>query len=172
MLYCYFNIESIRDRFAPYQERFFMDYYIKEKMYDPICAEMIKDVDNSVLIPPFHIESPVLGLAPIDDLSGGVKTLLLLYMRPEFIFRSRYMGDNCAKSLLKLSEVADCHLLLEHVFRFDDKQVITFPQYGRTVVGRQGARSIIRDFADDFDVEGPDVLRGCEYDNNYYNLTN
>ncbi len=39
---------------------------------------MIKDVDKSTVIAPRIIESPVLGAITPRELSGGVKTLILI----------------------------------------------------------------------------------------------
>lgn len=61
---------------------------------------MIRDVDRSEVIGSGVIDSPVLdGISP-RELSGGVKTLIAIYKKPERIFNASACGDNCAKWLL------------------------------------------------------------------------
>ena len=47
---------------------------------------MIKDVDKSTVIAPRIIESPVLGAITPRELSGGVKTLILIDQVPDKYF--------------------------------------------------------------------------------------
>ena len=55
---------------------YFKNTFLDEWIMDPFSTEMIKDVDNSVVIGPHVIESPVLGPITPKELSGGVKTLI------------------------------------------------------------------------------------------------
>ena len=65
------------------------------------------------------IDSPVLGPIPPKDLSGGIKTLLLMaYDTDGKIFNASVCGDNCAKWILKLGEQKDLTINLRHVMRF------------------------------------------------------
>lgn len=68
---------------------------------------MITDVDKSVVIGPYLIESPVLGAILPKELSGEVKTLILIHKDKSKIFNASTCGDNCAKSLLKVGEIND-----------------------------------------------------------------
>ena len=61
---------------------------------------MIKDVDKSTVIAPRIIESPVLGAITPRELSGGVKTLILIDQVPNKVFNASTCGDNCAKHWL------------------------------------------------------------------------
>ena len=63
---------------------------------------MIKDVDKSTVIAPRIIESPVLGAITPRELSGGVKTLILIDQVPDKVFNASTCGDNCAHWLLKM----------------------------------------------------------------------
>ena len=63
---------------------------------------MIKDVDKSTVIAPRIIESPVLGAITPRELSGGVKTLILIDQVPGKVFNASTCGDNCAHWLLKM----------------------------------------------------------------------
>ena len=45
---------------------------------------MLKDMDQSEIIGPRVIDSPVLGGISPRELSGGVKTLIAMYKMPDF----------------------------------------------------------------------------------------
>lgn len=66
------------------------------------------------------IESPVLGLIPPTQLSGGVKTLILIYKDSGRIFNASKCGDNCAKWLLKMAEKKKVEINLRHLMDFGD----------------------------------------------------
>jgi len=81
---------------------------------------MIKDVDRSIVIGPRVIDSPVLGGISPRELSGGVKTLILIYKVPEKIFNASVCGDNCAKWILRLGEMQDVTINLRHLMDFGE----------------------------------------------------
>ena len=67
---------------------YFKNTYMDEWITDELSREMIKDVDNSVVLGPRVIDSPVLGGISPRELSGGVKTLILISKVPEKIFNA------------------------------------------------------------------------------------
>ena len=101
---------------------YFKNTFLDEWITDPLSIEMIKDVDKSVVIGPHMIESPVLGPITPRDLSGGVKTLILIYKDREHIFNASTCGDNCAKWLLKMAEKEDLTINLRHLMDFGSGQ--------------------------------------------------
>lgn len=101
---------------------YFKNTFLDEWITDPLSIEMIKDVDKSVVIGPHMIESPVLGPITPRELSGGVKTLILIYKDREHIFNASNCGDNCAKWLLKMAEKEDLTINLRHLMDFGSGQ--------------------------------------------------
>ncbi len=101
---------------------YFKNTFLDEWITDPLSIEMIKDVDKSVVIGPHMIESPVLGPITPRELSGGVKTLILIYKDREHIFNASTCGDNCAKWLLKMAEKEDLTINLRHLMDFGSGQ--------------------------------------------------
>ena len=101
---------------------YFKNTFLDEWIMDPFSTEMIKDVDNSVVIGPHVIESPVLGPITPKELSGGVKTLILIYKDREHLFNASNCGDNCAKWLLKMAEDEDITINLRHLMDFGNGQ--------------------------------------------------
>ena len=80
---------------------------------------MIKDVDHSDVVGPHLIESPVLGPISVKEISGGVKTLILLaFDRSGKIFNASACGDNCAKWILKIGKEKDLTINLRHLMDF------------------------------------------------------
>lgn len=78
--------------------KLYFDYnYEPEWLDDPLVREMIKDVDKSEVISRNIINSPVLDEITPKELSGGVKTLILMLKEPDTVFYASNCGDNCAK---------------------------------------------------------------------------
>ncbi len=79
---------------------------------------IIKDIDKSEVISAHVIESPVLGAITPTELSGGVKTLLLMAFDNSKIFNASTCGNNCAKWILKLGQDKKLLINLRHVMDF------------------------------------------------------
>lgn len=99
-------------------EVFFKNTYEESWLLDDFAKEIIKKVDKSDVMSGRAISSPVLGIIPPTDLSGGVKTLLLIKNRPDMVFNASTCGDNCAKFILKLAKEQDITINLRHVMDF------------------------------------------------------
>ncbi|MGN0405371.1 MAG: DUF4869 domain-containing protein [Bariatricus sp.] len=99
---------------------YFKNTYEDEWIMDELSKEMIQDVDHSTVISPRIIDSPVLGGITPRELSGGVKTLILIHQVPDQVFNASACGDNCAKWLLKMAEKQDITINLRHLMDFGD----------------------------------------------------
>lgn len=97
---------------------YFKNTYEDGWITDELSREMIKDIDRSTVIAPRVIDSPVLGAITPRELSGGVKTLILIMHVPDKIFNASTCGDNCAKWLLKMGEEKDITINLRHLMDF------------------------------------------------------
>lgn len=97
---------------------FFKNDYEDEWLLDPFVKEMIRDVDRSEVLGSGVIDSPVLGKIPPLNLSGGVKTLILVKFEPDRVFNASTCGDNCARWLLKIAESEDRTVNLRHIMDF------------------------------------------------------
>lgn len=106
-----------------YPPAYFDNRYEEEWIIDPLSKEMIKDVDQSVVVGPRLIDSPILGAISVKELSGGVKTLILLaFDESNQIFNASACGDNCAKWILKISQKKDLTINLRHLMDFGEKE--------------------------------------------------
>lgn len=65
---------------------------------------MIKAVDKAKVLGLGAIESKALGVLPVTGLSGGAKTLLLIYNCPQKVFNASTCGDNCAPWILRIAK--------------------------------------------------------------------
>lgn len=107
------------DQAIYYPPVYFDNQYEDEWITDPLSIEMIKDVDKSEVIGPHLIESPVLGPISVKEISGGVKTLILLaFDQSDRIFNASACGDNCAKWILKIGSEKDLTINLRHLMDF------------------------------------------------------
>lgn len=100
---------------------FFDNVYQDEWITDPISVEMIRDIDQSEVIGPHAISSPYLGSISTKELSGGVKTLILMHLDDSGkIFNASACGDNCAKWISRISKDKNLTINLHHIMDFSD----------------------------------------------------
>lgn len=98
---------------------YFDNRYEDEWIMDPLAVAMIKDIDKSDVVGAHLIESPVLGPISVKEISGGVKTLILMaFDRSGKIFNASACGDNCVKWIAELGRQKDLTINLHHVMDF------------------------------------------------------
>ena len=101
---------------------YFDNQYEDEWLTDKTAIQMIRDVDHSEVISARLIDSPVLGPISPKELSGGVKTLILIaYDTGTKVFNASACGDNCAQWLLRLGEQKEVTINLRHVMNFGNR---------------------------------------------------
>ena len=111
------------DEAVYYPPVYFDNRYEDEWIIDKRSIEIIRDVDKSDVVSAHLIESPVLGPISPKELSGGVKTILLmLFDDTGRIFNASACGDNCAKWILKIAESKDLTINLRHIMEFGDDE--------------------------------------------------
>ena len=97
---------------------YFKNVYEDEWITDPVAREMILDVDKSIVLDNALIDSPVMcNIAP-TELSGGVKTLILMKNESSKVFNASTCGDNCAQWILKLANMDELTINLRHLMNF------------------------------------------------------
>lgn len=97
---------------------YFKNRYDDKWLEDSFAKDVIRDVDGSELIDAHIIKSPVLGDITPLQLSGGVKTLILMKNNPGKIFNASTCGDNCAKWILELGKQKNFSINLLHIMDF------------------------------------------------------
>lgn len=84
---------------------YFQNQYRDDWLTKPLSKKIIRDVDKSEVIRANLIDSPFLGSISPKELSGGVKTLLLMANdKSGKVFNASTCGDNCAKWILQLGK--------------------------------------------------------------------
>lgn len=100
---------------------YFDNRYEDEWIVDDLAVEMIKDIDDSSVLSPYLIQSPILGPISTKELSGGVKTLILMaFDQSGKVFNASVCGDNCAKWILEISNRKNLTINLRHIMDFGD----------------------------------------------------
>ena len=97
---------------------YFKNVYEDEWITDPVAREMILDVDKSIVLDNAVIDSPVMGKIAPTELSGGVKTLILMKNERSKVFNASTCGDNCAQWILKLADMDELTINLRHLMNF------------------------------------------------------
>lgn len=98
---------------------YFDNRYEDEWITNQLAIKMIKDVDNSEVVSAHLIQSPVLGSISTKELSGGVKTLILMaFDQSNKVFNASACGDNCAKWILEIGRLKNLTINLRHIMDF------------------------------------------------------
>ena len=87
-----------------------------------LSRKMIRDIDKSEVLSETLIQSPIFGPMPPTQLSGGVKTLMLIAYDRNHIFNAHNCGDNCAKWILKIAQMRKDRIVinLRHLMDFGE----------------------------------------------------
>ncbi len=115
-------------------DMYFNNTYDREWLNNELTKKMIKDIDKSEIIDSFAIKSPVFGIMPIEKLSGGVKTLILIYNNPAMVFNASTCGDNCAKWIKKFAEEKDFVINLYHAMVFPNNKLNAYIVNGGEII--------------------------------------
>lgn len=98
---------------------YFDNRYEDEWITDPLTVAMVKDVDKSEVVGPHLVQSPILGPISVKELSGGVKTLMLMaFDQSGKVFNASACGDNCAKWILEIAREKELTINLRHIMDF------------------------------------------------------
>lgn len=101
---------------------YFMNRYQDSWITKDLSKKMILDVDKSNVVSETLIESPVLGAISPRDLSGGVKTLMLMAYDKSHVYNASTCGDNCAKWILEIAQDRKLLINLRHLMDFGQGQ--------------------------------------------------
>ena len=74
------------------------------------------------VVGPNAVDSKILGVIPVEKLSSGVKTLLLLRFMPDKVYNATNCGDNCAYWILKIAKMQDIAINLYHMMDFGNRR--------------------------------------------------
>ena len=103
---------------------YFDNTYLDKWLANSFSQKIIKSIDKATVLSGRAIDSKALGVIPVTQLSGGAKTLLLMYHDPNKIFNASTCGDNCAPWILKIASQLDQDITinLHHIMDFGDKE--------------------------------------------------
>ncbi len=103
---------------------YFDNTYYDNWLTDEFAQKMIKSVDKATVLSGQAVDSKALGVIPATKLSGGLKTLLLIYNQPEKVFNASTCGDNCARWILKIAKLhsRDITINLRHLMDFGERK--------------------------------------------------
>lgn len=89
-------------------DKYFNRVYEPEwfKYEDPIIKRIIKEIDGCE-IHGMNVISPVFNSISIRDISGGSKTLIMMYKMDDFCTDLTNIGSNCEKLLLEIADKKD-----------------------------------------------------------------
>lgn len=101
---------------------YFNNVMSPEWLNDELAQRMIKSIDGATVMGPNAVDSRILGVIPVEKLSSGVKTLLLLRFLPDKVYNASNCGDNCAYWILKIAKMQDITINLYHMMDFGNRR--------------------------------------------------
>lgn len=101
---------------------YFNNVMSPEWLNDELAQRMIKSIDGATVVGPNAVDSRILGVIPVEKLSSGVKTLLLLRFLPDKVYNASNCGDNCAYWILKIAKMQDITINLYHMMDFGNRR--------------------------------------------------
>lgn len=107
MLSLRFNISGNSpedERYIANPEDWFDNEFGEKYITGTMERDMIKDIDKCEVVSEHNVIHPLLGSMSPFDLSGTVKTLILVKNDPGHVFNGSFMGDLAAPWLLKIGE--------------------------------------------------------------------
>lgn len=122
---------------------YFDNTYQDSWLSDPFVQEMIRGVDHSEVLTANVIQNDIMGAFPPTGLSGGVKTLILMYKKPTGIYNASTCGDNCASYILEIAKrraetnksKKDLTICLHHLMVFGkDFQIRVINDHRRKII--------------------------------------
>lgn len=99
-------------------DTYFNFTYDDDWLLSDFAREVIRKVDKSEVLDRGAVQSPVFGIIPPERLSGGTKTLLLIWNCPDIVCNASTCGDNCAPFILKMARKKDITINLRHIMNF------------------------------------------------------
>ena len=132
---------------------YFINQYEDFWLESELAKKMIKDVDKSEVVGPHLIQSPVLGPISPRELSGGVKTLLLLaFDNSGKIFNAtclcvHKLQKEAVQQILEIAENKDLTISLHHSMNFGDGEyAIKILNNGVVVHNQEEWLDVVYDF--------------------------
>ena len=119
---------------------YFDNVYLDAWLEDDFAIRILKAIDKATVLNGHTVESKALGIIPVKQLSGGTKTLLLVYNIRKKVFNASTCGDNCAPWLLRIAKKIpeDVSINLYHIMDFGDKPFEIRIQNNGVVVHNMG----------------------------------
>jgi hypothetical protein len=98
----------------------FQIVYQEDWFEDELVKEIVLDLDKSIVIN-HELTRDYLGdLMNTLEISGSAKCLIMMYKIPNLLITGNHLGDNCAKWIIKLSQMQDCYMTLGYDLAFHD----------------------------------------------------
>ena len=109
--------------------KYFDNVYLDNWIMDPFAQKMLKAIDKATVLSGNAVDTKALGVIPVTKISGGCKTLLLIYNEPDKVFNASACGDNCARWIIKIADYydkkgTDITINLRHIMDFGDAKFV------------------------------------------------
>ena len=101
---------------------YFDNTYLDDWITGAFAKDVLKNIDKATVLSGQAVDSEALGVIPTTKISGGSKTVLLIYNESEKLFNASTCGNNCAPFILRIPELLkkDVTIALHHLMNIGD----------------------------------------------------
>lgn len=107
-------------------EAYFRSQYHSSMLWgnDPFVQKILMEIDKCEHIIDDIFRHPVLGTRTLEQMSGGSKSLILMYMKPnDIMYRGTNCGENCARLIEDIASVRDIEISLAYLMHLNPHNV-------------------------------------------------
>ena len=106
------------------------NWEVNDSWFDELANKIVEDVDQVEVIAPGVFKSDTWGTFSREGLSGGIKVLLCLRHKDNFVKKgfaepftivSGLFGDNCSKWIVEISKEIDVNIKMRHILEFPEE---------------------------------------------------
>ena len=126
------DVISKLHEYESYVSDYFDDEYEDEWFEDSYVKKLIKAIDNTEVKDDGTLYNSILGGIVKQQLSTGVKGLILLY-KTDCKINGERLGDNCWKYVFEIAQNKDIYIVLRHIPRFPSDFSAYLENYNKVI---------------------------------------
>lgn len=146
MLFLYLDKRVIKDSLITNIDKAFTDNATDLWFYNKYTADVVEAIDKATILPPRKMQHPIFGYCTPDHMSRYAKTMVLLKMLPDAVYRLSDLHCDMGSVLRDLSESQHVHLLCDCNFNFDEQQVVCLPELDSKIKGAMAINTVYNSY--------------------------
>lgn len=121
----------------------------------PEAITILKEIDHSVYLGNNAVQNELLGVQPVEFISGGVKTLLMSMKYRDLIFPINMCGDNCSHGFYLSGVGAPTKWLwMGYTPELLPNQIVVLPELNIETTGKDIKRVMVYEIPEELTLTG------------------